>query len=263
MLAKSCWNNHPLEAGHKCKLILATGVRLPGYSLPKALDRELNPPLMKVYKKWKKKEEELSTTLKRYRETNHIKVLNLKNPTSWEDTKSPSTGWKTSELKGTRWVTSTTCISSDPKGKQLDHFVEETVCFLRDPNEEPLCYRRMMQPGYALQKVYLGTEFPKEKQERKRKASEDRAKGASSNPITLEETEDPKDEQQSNACKPISTLARSEKPPEQKRSRLEEIIRSARNRAETTESRANPRLKATPKRLNKPPVDAGFPDRHF
>ena len=83
------------------------------------------------------------------------------------------------------------------------------------------------------------------------------------NPITLEEIEDPKDEQQSYTCKPISTQARSKQPLEQKRSRLEEIICSARNRAKNTESMADPMPEATPKRLNKPPVDVGFPEKNF
>ena len=34
-----------------------------------------------------------------------------------------------------------------PKGKQLGHFIERTVDFLRDPPAEPFCYRRMLKPG--------------------------------------------------------------------------------------------------------------------
>ena len=104
--------------------MLAMGVRLPGYSLPKVLERELNPPQMEVNKKWKKKEEELSTTLKRYRETNHITVLNLKNPTSWRGYRKPlhwmedfrTEGNKMGNLNNMHQL----CV---PKGKQLDHFV--------------------------------------------------------------------------------------------------------------------------------------------
>ena len=50
-----------------------------------------------------------------------------------------------------------------PKGKQLDHFVEKTVNFIKDPPSEPICYRRMMADGYALPKLVLGTTDPDEK----------------------------------------------------------------------------------------------------
>ena len=70
----------------------------------------------------------------------------------------------------------------------------------------------------------MGTEFPEEKLERKRKAAESRLEGSSSNPITLEETENPKPKQQDTAKANTSTQVKSKQQPEKKRSRLEEII---------------------------------------
>ena len=131
-----------------------------------------------------------------------------------------------------------------PKGKQFDHFIEGTVHFLRDSPAEPFCYRPMLQPRYNLQKVYLGTEFPEEKLERKRKAVESRLERSSSNPIMLEETENPIPKQQDMVKANTSTQVKSKQHPEKKRGRLEEIIHLAKNK-------------------NKPSMDAGFPERHF
>ena len=131
--------------------------------------------------------------IKRYQATNHIMVLNLENAMSWRGYKNPLLWLEDFRTEGNKMGTLDNmhqlCV---PKGKQLDHYVEETVRFLRNPPVEPFCYRCMMQSGYDLQKVYLGTEFPEERQERKRKSTGAGLRGTSANPIALEETEDPK-----------------------------------------------------------------------
>ena len=118
---------------------------------------------------------QLNTTITRYHATKHITVLNLKKP-------QPMAGGFQDCLDNMHKL----CV---PKGKQLDHFVDKTVDFLRDPPAEPFCYRHMLKDGYKLQKVHLGTVEPEEKPENKRKVadSEKILVGSKSNPIKLKE----------------------------------------------------------------------------
>ena len=55
--------------------MLATGDRLPAFSLPKTLEDKLSPTQKEINKKTKKQNVELSTMIKRYQASEHITVL--------------------------------------------------------------------------------------------------------------------------------------------------------------------------------------------
>ena len=84
-----CKQFHHSTSNHKCQLVLATGVRLPAYDLPKVLSDKLDLVQYEIYKRNMKKYEALRTSIKRYSATEHINMLELKNPTSWRQYKSP------------------------------------------------------------------------------------------------------------------------------------------------------------------------------
>ena len=78
-------------------------------------------------------------------------------------------------------------------------------------------------------RVYLGTQIPKEKPGRKRKATDLATEGTSSNLIKLEETGGYKPKQQEKAKASTSAQTKSMPQPQKPRSRLEETIDSAKN----------------------------------
>ena len=141
MLACSCQHNHPLREDHKCKLILANKIRLPSYSLPRVFKDKLSPT-QKIYAKREKQMEQLITTIMRYQATKHITLLNLRNPTSWREYKDLNLWLEDFRTEGNK----TGCLDNItklcvPKGKQLDHFMDKTVNFLKDTPLEPICHR--------------------------------------------------------------------------------------------------------------------------
>ena len=84
-----------------------------------------------IYKMKKKQQDVLQTSNKRYQATDHLNVLNLKNPISWREYKDPSE-WledfrtergKVRDFNNMHLL----CVS---KGNQLEHFIGKTVEFL-------------------------------------------------------------------------------------------------------------------------------------
>ena len=94
----------------------------------------------------KKQIEELNKTIKRYQATEHITVLNLRNPTSWREYKD-SLEWledfRTEDGRiGNLNNMHLLCV---PKGRQLKNFLEKMVEFLSHPPAEPFCYRHLLK----------------------------------------------------------------------------------------------------------------------
>ena len=101
----------------------------------------------------------------------HITLLNVRNPVSWRQNGEPKLWLEDFRTEGNK----PGCLGNItelclPKGKQLEHFVEKTAKFIRNPPSEPLCYRRLLVRGYGLDKVNLGMIEPKDKPASKRKS---------------------------------------------------------------------------------------------
>ena len=146
-----CKQLHDSTSNHKCQLVLATGVRLPAYDLPKLLSDRLDLVQFEIYRRNVKKYETLRTSIKRYSATEHINVLELRNPMSWRQYKTPEDwleDFRTESGKvGNIGNMSTLCV---PKGLQLDAFVNGVVNYLTDTPQMPENYDRLLNSGYDL-----------------------------------------------------------------------------------------------------------------